>query len=53
MVDETQEVVPNEDMIQTVIKDKQCLPKEYTWFVKTVLSHLYRTRYARVVKQDR
>ena len=50
MADETQEVVPNEDTIRTVIKDKRRSPEEYTWFVKTVLSHLYRTRYARVVE---
>jgi hypothetical protein len=50
MADETQEVVPNKDTIRTVIKDKRRLPKEYTWFIKTVLSHLYRTRYARVVE---
>jgi hypothetical protein len=50
MADETQEVVPNKDMIRTMIKDKRRLPKEYTWFVKTVLSHLYRTRCTRVVE---
>ncbi len=50
MVDETQEVVPNKEMIWTMIKDKWCSPEEYTWFIKTVLSHLYRTRYARVVE---
>jgi hypothetical protein len=50
MADETREVVPNEDMIRTVIKDKRRSPKEYTWFVKTVLSHLYRTQYTRVVE---
>jgi hypothetical protein len=50
MADETREVVPNEDTIQTVIKDKRRSPEEYTWFVTTVLSHLYRTRYARVVE---
>ena len=50
MADETREVVPNEDTIRTVIKDKRRSPEEYTWFVTTVLSHLYRTRYARVVE---
>jgi hypothetical protein len=44
MVDETHEVVPNEAMIRNVIKDKQSLPEQYTWFIKTVLSQLYRTR---------
>ncbi len=50
MADETHEVVPNEAMIQNVIKDKQSLLEQYTWFVKTVLSQLYRTQYARVVE---
>jgi MOSC domain-containing protein YiiM len=50
MADETREVVPNKDMIRTVIKDKRRSPEEYTWFIKTVLSHLYRTWYARVVE---
>jgi hypothetical protein len=38
MADETREVIPYEAMIQKVIKEKQSSPKEYTWFVKTVLS---------------
>jgi hypothetical protein len=50
MVDETREVIPDEATIQKVIKDKRSSPKEYTWFVKTVLSHLYRTQYAKVVE---
>jgi hypothetical protein len=50
MVDETREVVPDEAMIRNVIKDKQSLPEQYTWFIKTVLSQLYRTRYATVVE---
>jgi hypothetical protein len=50
MADETCEVIPDEAMIQKVIKNKQSSPKEYTWFVKTVLSHLYRTWYAKVVE---
>ena len=50
MADETREVVPNEATIRNVIKDKRSLPEQYTWFVKTVLSQLYRTRYARVVE---
>jgi hypothetical protein len=50
MADETREVIPDEAMIRKVIKDKRSLPKEYTWFVKTVLSHLYRTQYAKVVE---
>jgi hypothetical protein len=33
MVDETREVVPNEDTIRTLIKDKQCSPKEYSHLV--------------------
>jgi hypothetical protein len=33
-----------------MFKDKRRSPEEYTWFVKAVLSHLYRTRYARVVE---
>jgi hypothetical protein len=50
MADEAREVVPNEAMIRTVINDKRSSPGQYTWFVKKVLSHLYRTRYARVVE---
>jgi hypothetical protein len=50
MVDETCKVIPDKAMIRKVIKDKQSLPKEYTWFVKIVLSHLYRTRYTKVVE---
>jgi hypothetical protein len=50
MADETCEVIPDEATIQKVIKDKRSLPKEHTWFVKTVLSHLYRTRYTKVVE---
>jgi hypothetical protein len=50
MADETCEVDPNEAMIRNVIKDQQSSPEQYTWFVKTVLSQLYRTRYARVVE---
>jgi hypothetical protein len=38
MADETREVIPDEATIRKVIKDKQSSPKEYTWFVKTVLS---------------
>jgi hypothetical protein len=48
--DETRKVIPDKAMIRKVIKDKQSLPKEYTWFMKTVLSHLYRTWYAKVVE---
>jgi hypothetical protein len=33
-----------------VIKDKQSLPEQYTWFIKTVLSQLYRTWHTRVVE---
>ncbi len=50
MADEAREVVPNEAMIRTVINDKRSSPGQYTWFIKKVLSHLYRTRYARVVE---
>jgi hypothetical protein len=50
MADETREVIPDEATIRKVIKDKRSSPKEYTWFVKTVLSHLYRTWYAKVVE---
>jgi hypothetical protein len=50
MADETREVIPDKATIQKVIKDKRSSPKEYTWFVKTVLSHLYRTWYAKVVE---
>jgi hypothetical protein len=50
MADETREVIPDEATIRKVIKDKRSLPKEYTWFMKTVLSHLYRTWYAKVVE---
>jgi hypothetical protein len=50
MADEAREVVPNEATIRTVINDKRSSPGQYTWFVKKVLSHLYRTRYARVVE---
>jgi hypothetical protein len=52
MVDETCKVIPDKAMIRKVIKDKQSLPKEYTWFVKIVLSHLYRTRYTKVVETE-
>jgi hypothetical protein len=50
MADEARKVVPNKATIRTVINDKQSSPGQYTWFVKKVLSHLYRTRYARVVE---
>ena len=50
MADEAREVVPNEATIRTVINDKRSSPGQYTWFIKKVLSHLYRTRYARVVE---
>jgi hypothetical protein len=50
MVDETCEVIPDEATIRKVIKNKLSSPKEYTWFVKTVLSHLYRTWYAKIVE---
>jgi hypothetical protein len=39
MVDETHKVIPDKATIRKVIKD-----------VKTVLSHLYKTRYAKVVE---
>ena len=50
MADETCEVIPDEATIRKVIKDKRSSPKEYTWFMKTVLSHLYRTWYTKVVE---
>jgi hypothetical protein len=50
VIDETCEVIPNEDTICNVIKDKQSLPEHYTWLVKTVLSQLNAMLYTKMVK---